>query len=106
MITSGGAVKCWGYNGNGELGIESSTDQTSPVDVAGAEEWREYAKTNRSHHDDDSSNMGSFGCHTVTIEKIKAFLLVGDHIVFLVHVGEPLFCQQVFFKSLKLPTSP
>ncbi len=34
-IVNGGWVKCWGANGNGQLGIGSTTDETSPADVAG-----------------------------------------------------------------------
>jgi hypothetical protein len=34
-IVSGGGVKCWGNNGNGQLGIGSTTAATSPADVAG-----------------------------------------------------------------------
>ena len=34
---TGGGVKCWGSNFHGQLGIESTTDQHSPADVAGAE---------------------------------------------------------------------
>ncbi len=34
-IVSGGGVNCWGYNSNGQLGIGSRTDATSPAAVAG-----------------------------------------------------------------------
>ncbi len=34
-IVSGGGVKCWGYNGYGQLGIGSWAEATSPADVAG-----------------------------------------------------------------------
>ncbi len=32
-IVSGGGVKCWGYNGYGQLGIGGSSDRYSPADV-------------------------------------------------------------------------
>ncbi len=36
VIEAGGGVKCWGSNGIGQLGIGSTSDQTSPVAVPGA----------------------------------------------------------------------
>jgi alpha-tubulin suppressor-like RCC1 family protein len=32
-ITTGGGVKCWGYNGHGQLGDNSTTMRLAPVDV-------------------------------------------------------------------------
>ena len=32
-LTDRGGVKCWGYNGNGELGNKSTSNQKAPVDV-------------------------------------------------------------------------
>ncbi len=35
-IVADDGVKCWGYNGDGQLGIGSTADRTSPAAVPGA----------------------------------------------------------------------
>ena len=35
LLTTAGGVKCWGWNGGGQLGDNSTTERLAPVDVSG-----------------------------------------------------------------------
>jgi hypothetical protein len=40
VIATGGGVKCWGLNVNGQLGVGDIANRNSPVDVPGARPYR------------------------------------------------------------------
>ena len=48
-IVTGGTLKCWGYNGNGQLGIYNYNTQYSPVDVLGSGVTRDTNQTRISN---------------------------------------------------------
>jgi len=48
-LTTEGAAKCWGYNSQGQLGDNSNTTRTTPVDVVGLNEGVSGISTGYSH---------------------------------------------------------
>jgi hypothetical protein len=56
-IVAGGALKCWGRNDSGQLGIGSLADNTTPVDVPGLASGVSAVSLGTDH----SCAIGSFG---------------------------------------------
>ena len=48
-VTTAGGLKCWGYNGTGQLGIGTNTDRAVPVDVTGMTSGVAAASTGSNH---------------------------------------------------------
>jgi alpha-tubulin suppressor-like RCC1 family protein len=49
-LTSAGAAWCWGYNGYGELGDNSTTQRKTPVAVVGGMGWSAVVTSEASNH--------------------------------------------------------
>ena len=48
-VLAGGALKCWGYNGHGELGDGTTDDHSLPTDVSGLQSGVVAVATNEQH---------------------------------------------------------
>ena len=48
-ITTNDAIYCWGWNGEGQLGIGSLESRTSPALVTGGLSWKDFGLGTNNH---------------------------------------------------------
>src|SRR5450759_824918 len=49
-LTSAGAAYCWGYNGHGQLGDNTTTDEHVPTAIAGGLSWATVVSSETAYH--------------------------------------------------------
>ena len=60
-LTTAGGLKCWGFNGDGELGDGTTMDRTTPVDVVGLTRGVATVSTG-DHHTCAVTTAGGLKC--------------------------------------------